>query len=157
MFEKGKSGNPKGRPKGAANKDNQNLKEFVEYLLNSKREKLEKDFDTLKPYERLKMFERLLAYVLPKQQPRDIETVVTEQTKQLKALLDTMPSKMDNRKLLQRVLEGGQVRQPKLRMLERKDGKWIVTNEKDTDGNDDIDLYLCKTIDDVDSANKQSR
>lgn len=66
-------------------------------------------------------------------------------------------SKMDNRKLLQRVLEGGQVRQPKLRMLERKDGKWIVTNEKDTDGNDDIDLYLCKTIDDVDSANKQSR
>ena len=64
---------------------------------------------------------------------------------------------MDNRKLLQRVLEGGQVRQPKLRMLERKDGKWIVTNEKDTDGNDDIDLYLGKTIDDVDSANKQSR
>ena len=64
MFEKGKSGNPKGRPKGAANKDNQNLKEFVEYLLNSKREKLEKDFDTLKPYERLKMFERLLAYRL---------------------------------------------------------------------------------------------
>lgn len=55
------------------------------------------------------------------------------------------------------MLEGGQVRQPKLRLLERKDGKWIVTNEKDTDGNDDIDLYLCKTIDDVDSANKQSR
>ena len=86
MFEKGKSGNPKGRPKGAANKDNQNLKEFVEYLLNSKREKLEKDFDTLKPYERLKMFERLLAYA-----------VVTEQTKQLKALLDTMPDEAINK------------------------------------------------------------
>lgn len=110
MFEKGKSGNPKGRPKGATNKDNRNLKDFVGYLLNSKREKLEKDFDSLKPYERLKMFDRLLGYVLPRLQPTSPESVVELEYKQLQNLLVTLPDEAIN-KIAAKVLEMQKMKQ----------------------------------------------
>ena len=91
MFEKGKSGNPKGRPKGSANRATTSIKTRLEWLITSKWDHLEKDFDSLKPYERLKMMERLLSYVLPKQAAVDVKSQIEEESKALEKLIDVAP------------------------------------------------------------------
>lgn len=65
---KGKSGNPKGRPKGTPNKVTTTLKEWITELINDNREQFEKDFQQLSARDRLLIVERLLPYVIPKQQ-----------------------------------------------------------------------------------------
>ena len=65
---KGVSGNPGGRPKGTPNKVTTTMREWVTNLLNKNRARLEKDFKSLSPKDRVLIAERLLHYVLPKQQ-----------------------------------------------------------------------------------------
>lgn len=65
---KGKSGNPGGRPKGSPNKVTTSMREWVEALLSKNQKQLVKDFKALMPKDRLMIAERLLHYVLPKQQ-----------------------------------------------------------------------------------------
>lgn len=84
-----------GRAKGTPNKATSTLKEWLEQLLNDNREQVEADLKALKkPYERLKIIERLLGYVLPKQQPVDAEKVVQAEFKELDRLLDTKPDEV---------------------------------------------------------------
>ena len=63
----GKSNNPNGRPAGTPNKVSVSTKEWVAKLINDNRETIEEDLKALPPKERVKIFERLLNYVLPKQ------------------------------------------------------------------------------------------
>ena len=65
---KGVSGNPGGRPKGTPNKVTTTMREWVAGLLDNNRSRLEEDFKRLSPKDRLLIAERLLHYVLPKQQ-----------------------------------------------------------------------------------------
>jgi hypothetical protein len=65
-YSKGQTGNPHGRPVGSKNKVTADLREWVKELLDGTREQFIRDMQALEPYQRLVVWERLLAYVLPK-------------------------------------------------------------------------------------------
>jgi Family of unknown function (DUF5681) len=67
-FEKGKSGNPDGRPEGAKNKVGLQLRETITDFLESNFEKVVLDFDKLQPKDKAKLYCDLLQYGLPKLQ-----------------------------------------------------------------------------------------
>lgn len=62
---KGVSNNPRGKPKGAVNKTTRQLREAMVAFVNANITKLQKDFDTLEPKDRLAFFEKALRLVLP--------------------------------------------------------------------------------------------
>ncbi|HKC37702.1 MAG TPA: DUF5681 domain-containing protein [Chitinophagaceae bacterium] len=67
-FEKGKSGNPDGRPEGAKNKITGELRTTITNFLEDNFEKVVQDFNALSPKERAKLYCDLLQYGLPKLQ-----------------------------------------------------------------------------------------
>jgi hypothetical protein len=73
-FEKGISGNPEGRPKGAVNRTSQQLREMITGFLEENFEKVVSDFGELKPKDRVKLYCDLLQYGLPRLQAVQIET-----------------------------------------------------------------------------------
>ncbi len=54
------------RPKGAPNKVTRDLREFVQSFLEDNADRIQEDFDSLSPAERLRFLERLFPFVLPK-------------------------------------------------------------------------------------------
>lgn len=73
-FEKGISGNPEGRPKGATNKTSLQLREMITDFLETNFEKIKKDFELLSIKERAKLYCDLLQYSLPRLQAVQLET-----------------------------------------------------------------------------------
>ena len=67
-------GTPKtgGRKLGTPNKVTGTLKEFVASLIDQNREQMERDLKALNPKDRLYVLERLIQYVLPKEQSVDV-------------------------------------------------------------------------------------
>ena len=57
-----------GRQKGTPNKVTGDVKEWICDIINKNRKQMEKDLKQLEPLERVKMLEKLMAYVIPKQQ-----------------------------------------------------------------------------------------
>ena len=64
-FEKGQSGNPEGRPSGSPNKTTQQIREVVRDFIDLNFEKLQNDFDKLRPKDRVRYTIALLRYILP--------------------------------------------------------------------------------------------
>jgi hypothetical protein len=73
-FEKGQSGNPGGRPKGAGNKVTAKLRETISGFLDEQFDKVKEDFAKLKPAERIRLYIELLQYGVPKLQSVQVET-----------------------------------------------------------------------------------
>jgi hypothetical protein len=64
-FEKGKSGNPAGRPKGTANKTSEGLRQVFAQFLEANIERLQEMFDQLEAKEQLSFIERVAKLVMP--------------------------------------------------------------------------------------------
>ena len=76
-----------GRKHGTPNKVTKDLKEWIFKMITSQQATIEKDFEALKPKERIMLFEKLLAYVVPRRQSID----VSQEYKELERLLNTLP------------------------------------------------------------------
>lgn len=67
-MKKGQTNNPNGRPKGVPNKVTGEAREWLSNLIDKNRATIEKDLQTLEPKDRLMMLEKLMSYIIPKQQ-----------------------------------------------------------------------------------------
>ena len=63
-------GTPKtgGRQKGTPNKVTASVKGWLSCLIDKNRKQIERDLKAVEPMERLQMIEKLMQYVVPKQQ-----------------------------------------------------------------------------------------
>lgn len=86
-FTKGISGNPSGKPKGIKSRKTEALREKIETIIDANIERIQDDFDSLEPKDRITLIERLLAYVVPKMQSIsqsvNIESLPDEQLDQI--------------------------------------------------------------------------
>lgn len=69
---KGHTGNPNGRPRGKPNKITQDLRSFIEDILNSNKARVKRSLRNVDDMDFLKIYERLASYVVPKRQEIDI-------------------------------------------------------------------------------------
>ncbi len=77
-LKKGQTNNRKGRPAGVPNKTTQQLRQQLRQFVDMNIDRLQKDFDTLEPKERLMFFEKIVKYCLPPPVP-EIEMLTDEQ------------------------------------------------------------------------------
>lgn len=66
MFTKGKSGNPRGRPKGAKGKVTTDVKTFLQSVVTANYETIQKDLAALDAKDRLAILEKFISYLVPK-------------------------------------------------------------------------------------------
>ncbi len=66
MFTKGKSGNPRGRPKGAKGKVSTDIKAFLQSVVIANYETIQKDLAALDAKDRLAVLEKFIGYLVPK-------------------------------------------------------------------------------------------
>lgn len=57
-----------GRSKGTPNKVTSTIKDWISQIIDDNRSQIEKDIKKLSPKDRLQVFEKLMQYVIPKQQ-----------------------------------------------------------------------------------------
>jgi hypothetical protein len=96
-MEKGKTNNPNGRPKGTPNKITQDVRQWLSTVIDKNRRQMERDLKALEPKERLQMLEKLMQYVIPKQQAVSAEVDFSTLTDgQLNALVDELTKGIDD-------------------------------------------------------------
>lgn len=91
-----------GRQKGSTNKVTNDLKEWISGLIDQNRGTLEKDLKGLEPNQRLIIMERLMQYVVPKQQSVSVEAQIQAEYSELEKLLEKAPEEVLD-KLLARI------------------------------------------------------
>jgi len=74
-FKPGQSGNPEGKMPGTLNRSTPIIREQIEGILNEQFNSIQlaKDLAAIEPFERLKIFLRLLEFVLPKQKAVELK------------------------------------------------------------------------------------
>jgi hypothetical protein len=64
-LKKGQTNNLNGRPKGAKGRVSRDLKQWISDFLTNQVDKIEKDWETLEPKDRIAAFQQLLKYTIP--------------------------------------------------------------------------------------------
>lgn len=85
-FVKGKSGNPNGRKKGIPNKTTSEIKEIITRIVGNQLEHIEKDLDKIRkndPAEAMRLSQKFIEYVLPKQTKIDLEGELTHKVQKV--------------------------------------------------------------------------
>jgi hypothetical protein len=85
-FVKGQSGNPKGRVKGTPNKTTAEIKEIITRIVGNQLEHIEKDLDKIRksdPAEAMRLSQKFIEYVLPKQSKIDLEGELTHKVEKV--------------------------------------------------------------------------
>ena len=72
-YEKGQSGNPKGRPFGSKNKTTSAMREWLLDLIVKNKKQITDDLANLPAEKRLIMLEKFMSYLLPKKFEADVE------------------------------------------------------------------------------------
>ncbi len=90
-FEPGKSGNPSGRPRGSKNKADQELKQWLQMLVDGQRKQFERDLKNVQPVQRLKLLEKLMSFLIPKQQSISTEDTIKLEYENIKLILREFP------------------------------------------------------------------
>lgn len=84
-----------GRQKGTSNRVTAQVKDWLARLINKNRKQMEEDLQALTPRERLQILEKLMGYVVPKQQAvsakidysklsdEDLDIIITELTSEI--------------------------------------------------------------------------
>ena len=89
QFQKGEGGRPKGTP----NKITAELRDWISNFIDSNREQIQRDWETLDPKDRIVLFERLLKYALPTLQATSLTTEFERLTDEQ---LDTIIEQLKN-------------------------------------------------------------
>ncbi|HVN57784.1 MAG TPA: DUF5681 domain-containing protein [Bacteroidales bacterium] len=90
-FEKGKSGNPKGKKRGTCNRSTEQIRTAIQQMIDENFELIKADFKRLEPEKRTKFYIDLLKMVLP---PPLTPEALTEP--QLEMLLEFIQKKYTN-------------------------------------------------------------
>ena len=94
---KGKTNNPNGRPKGTPNRITQDVRAWLSAVIDKNRKHMERDLKALEPKDRLQMIEKLMQYVIPKQQAVSAEVDFSKLTdEQLTIIVNQLTEGIDN-------------------------------------------------------------
>ncbi len=96
-MEKGHTNNPNGRPKGKPNKVTGDVRRWLAELIDGNRAQIKKDLKALSPKDRLLVLEKLMQYVVPKQQATTLEVDYSKMTDaQLTNIVEQLTQSIEN-------------------------------------------------------------
>ncbi|RKR82643.1 hypothetical protein BDD43_2828 [Mucilaginibacter gracilis] len=89
LFKPGQSGNPNGRPKGAKNRTTEEIRKHIQFVLDGQYQSLEADLDSMSPFQRVMMVEKLTKFFLPALAKNENDTNVLGEVKVTVSFVDT--------------------------------------------------------------------
>ena len=82
-----------GRKAGTPNKSTQDMRAWIDVLLNDSRDLMISDLGKLEPKDRLMILEKLMQYTIPKQQSISVEAQIQAEFAAIEKLLNSAPDK----------------------------------------------------------------